>query len=480
LSTAANILEHNDGDQAAFDERFSMEKRILGEGEFGQVKLVYDKNDGNKTMYACKILRKGSVFKDNILYMPLSTESLRAEVDILISLNGKNHCLEIRAVFETPNIILMVTDCCSGGEMVEYVSKQKEDLRTEDISRIAYQLLSAIDHCAKSNILHRDIKPENIMFLTEAPNAALKLIDFGSGTNRVVDDMHTTYAGTAFYNSPEMFKKTYTSKTDVWSTGAVLYVLVAGYPSECLQKAFNTLQNSSRKSIEDLPNLPENMPREYYEMLEDLLVYRQKQRKSASDMLSQCAFVNFHKNEEEDICSEMIAPFPRRRGMSISVVGSLNKHSVIFDFKKFERKITTILAVMLSPNELSKFSLVLNEGNNAVESIDSRLKVVEIREIKDILEKKIGNMECLSTIQNMIEGNIYDNFSYNTTLLKVFSTKKSDEANDSEPPTQKERLRMRASISVPSFPVRAKPSSTMSSPSSSRPRSRHTQSVMHF
>jgi len=126
--------------------------------------------------------------------MPLSTESLRAEVDILISLNGKNHCLEIRAVFETPNIILMVTDCCSGGEMVEYVSKQKEDLRTEDISRIAYQLLSAIDHCAKSNILHRDIKPENIMFLTEAPNAALKLIDFGSGTNRVVDDMHTTYA----------------------------------------------------------------------------------------------------------------------------------------------------------------------------------------------------------------------------------------------------------------------------------------------
>ena len=80
----------------------------------------------------------------------------------------------------------------------------------------------------------------------------------------------------------------------------------------------------------------------------------------------------------------------------------------------------------------------------------------------------------------MIEGNIYDNFSYNTTLLKVFSTKKSDEANDSEPPTQKERLRMRASISVPSFPVRAKPSSTMSSPSSSRPRSRHTQSVMHF
>ena len=43
--------------------------------------------------------------------------------------------------------------------MLEYTSKNMADgLRTEDVSRIAYQLLSAVDHCDKHNILHRDIK----------------------------------------------------------------------------------------------------------------------------------------------------------------------------------------------------------------------------------------------------------------------------------------------------------------------------------
>ncbi len=47
--------------------------------------------------------------------------------------------------------------------MLEYTSKNMATgLRTEDVSRIAYQLLSAVDHCDKHNILHRDIKPENV------------------------------------------------------------------------------------------------------------------------------------------------------------------------------------------------------------------------------------------------------------------------------------------------------------------------------
>lgn len=46
--------------------------------------------------------------------------------------------------------------CCSGGEMLEYTSKTFSDgLSTDDVSRIAYQLLGAVDHCAKHNVIHR-------------------------------------------------------------------------------------------------------------------------------------------------------------------------------------------------------------------------------------------------------------------------------------------------------------------------------------
>ncbi len=33
-----------------------------------------------------------------------------------------------------------------------------EGMRMEDVSRIAYQLIRALDHCDRHNILHRDVK----------------------------------------------------------------------------------------------------------------------------------------------------------------------------------------------------------------------------------------------------------------------------------------------------------------------------------
>lgn len=213
-TNSAPLLEAVDGDQQAYSARF-VEILVLGAGAFGQVKLVAEKSNSNEK-YACKTLAKGVVFKDNTLYPPLPPETLRGEIEMLRILGGKNYCMKLVAVYETPKVLLIVTECCAGGELMEYVSSQKEDLRTEDISRISFQLLSSVDHCAKNNILHRDIKPENTMFISKEPGAELRLIDFGSGTNKVVEGMHTTFAGTPFYNSPEMFQKTYTTLTDVW------------------------------------------------------------------------------------------------------------------------------------------------------------------------------------------------------------------------------------------------------------------------
>lgn len=38
-------------------------------------------------------------------------------------------------------------------------SKADGGLRTEDVSRMSYQLLSAVDHCHRHGVIHRDIKP---------------------------------------------------------------------------------------------------------------------------------------------------------------------------------------------------------------------------------------------------------------------------------------------------------------------------------
>ena len=338
---------------------------------------------------------------------------------MLKTLAGKKYCLKMVSIFETPSkfrhwsrgsyttrnrvccvldsalpynfclstfaeVIYMVTEFCGGGEMMEYIANREEELRTEDVSRIAFQLLSAVDHCSKCHVLHRDIKPENIMFVDPTPQAELRLIDFGSGKldpPRAVGEepiVHTTFAGSAFYISPEMYQRTYTDKTDVWSVGATLYVLVAGYPAEKLQKAFNILQTSKNRDLKSLPNMPDEMPESYYELLEGLLEYRHKRRPSAGDMLKS-EFVQFHKEYEEsnvlslDEVAAAAASKPTTtkplsmRTTSISLKGSVDRHNLFLGFKKYERSLTTLLATMLSKKELQD---LIDRLQNHVKNVD--------------------------------------------------------------------------------------------------------------
>eukprot|EP00571_Detonula_confervacea_P016967 CAMPEP_0172302390 /NCGR_PEP_ID=MMETSP1058-20130122/4086_1 /TAXON_ID=83371 /ORGANISM="Detonula confervacea, Strain CCMP 353" /LENGTH=474 /DNA_ID=CAMNT_0013012833 /DNA_START=120 /DNA_END=1544 /DNA_ORIENTATION=- len=405
--------------KAAFDE-----KKVLGQGEFGVVKLIVKKNDPTSEPLAVKVLDKGFVFKDNTLYTPMKPEVLKAEVNTLKELGGKKFNLFLDSVYESSSKVYVVTEMCAGGEMLEYTSKNMaEGLRTEDVSRIAYQLLSAVDHCDRHNILHRDIKPENIMFKANTKTAELRLIDFGCSA---IDDEkgkeHVTFAGTPFYISPEMFQKKYTTKTDVFSVGVVLYVLVAGYPAESLQKAFNLLHKANR-DLRTLPGMPEDMPGTYYDLLDKMLAYRWKARKSAGEMLLDDEFVLFHQALE--------GKGPKQSSMmrtqSVVLLGTGEKAAAAFGFAKFQRSVTTILAALLERGEMIALVSEAEARVSSDDSLDSSLGVINVKELKSIL-KAIGKSDCVMAIEKQKNANTYDNYSYDYTLLKPF-THKHDHAN---------------------------------------------------
>ena len=161
LSSKPDILAENNGDGKAFLDKYAGDK-ILGQGEFGLVKLVHEKKaDGSDgPSYAAKILRKGMIFKDNELYSAIKPQVLKIECKILRTLAGKHHNLKLLGVYESQSVIYIVTDLCAGGDMFHYVSDVYGDtgLRTEDVSRISFQLFDAVCHCAKYGIIHRDIK----------------------------------------------------------------------------------------------------------------------------------------------------------------------------------------------------------------------------------------------------------------------------------------------------------------------------------
>ena len=153
-----------------------------------------------------------------------------------------------------------------------------------------------------------------------------------------------------------MFQRNYTLKTDVWSAGVTIYVLVAGYPSKDLQDAFNQLQNSKApeeriSQLESLPNMPE-MPATFFEMLENALVFRHKKRMSAGGILD-CEFIRFHKEhalEENDNSKD----FRIRRTSSVVVQGAASRHIEMRLYGRYEREITALLASVLPRRDLKQ------------------------------------------------------------------------------------------------------------------------------
>lgn len=93
------------------------------------------------------------------------------------------------------------------------------------------QICLALEYVHARRVIHRDIKTQNI-FLTG--NNTIKVGDFG--ISKVLENttqVAHTVVGTPYYMAPEACQsEPYTSKSDVWALGIILYELCT------LQKPF--------------------------------------------------------------------------------------------------------------------------------------------------------------------------------------------------------------------------------------------------
>jgi calcium-dependent protein kinase len=83
-----------------------------------------------------------------------------------------------------------------------------------------------LNYCHQKNIVHRDLKPENI--LLDKDQAKITIIDFGTAMKFVKGEKLTQKFGTPYYIAPEVLKKTYDEKCDIWSIGVIMYLLLCG------------------------------------------------------------------------------------------------------------------------------------------------------------------------------------------------------------------------------------------------------------
>ncbi|XP_048548698.1 CBL-interacting protein kinase 11-like [Triticum urartu] len=193
----------------------------LGQGTFA--KVYYARNLATGQAVAIKMINKDKVTKVGLI------EQIKREISVMRLVKHPN-VLQLFEVMATKSKIYFVLEYAKGGELFNKIVKEGK-LNEDAARRYFHQLISAIDYCHSRGVYHRDLKPENLL-LDENEN--LKVSDFGlsalADCARQDGLLHTT-CGTPAYVAPEVLsRKGYDgAKADVWSSGVILFVLVAGY-----------------------------------------------------------------------------------------------------------------------------------------------------------------------------------------------------------------------------------------------------------
>ena len=130
---------------------------------------------------------------------------------------------------------------------------ERDDVDELQAFLIVDQILAGAEACHRAGFAHLDIKPENVMFKAEG-TMDVALADFGSSEPfQIADYAETSEAydpeaddrlvgidrisGTVLYQSPEIaLEAKFSSRSDVWSAGIVLYILITGQPPYTITK----------------------------------------------------------------------------------------------------------------------------------------------------------------------------------------------------------------------------------------------------
>jgi len=228
--------------------------RILGEIGAGGMGTVYlglhtedDRQAAVKVLPAQMSREQGLVLRFN------------REIDALRKVESP-HIVRLFESGVDDGVYFYAMEYVEGETLTQRLLREKRIPWRESIE-IGVQICKALKSAHNAGIIHRDLKPSNLLL---GKDGIVKLTDFGVAQVFAGAKLTVTggVIGTAEYMSPEQARgHRATKQSDIYSLGAVLYVMLTGRPPFTGQSALEIAQkhrygqfDSPRRFVEEIPH----------------------------------------------------------------------------------------------------------------------------------------------------------------------------------------------------------------------------------
>lgn len=199
-------------------ENYSMEKPLF-ESSAGAIWLT--KHKLTQTLRTMKIINKENNNEEN-------EKKILSQINTIKTIDHPN-IVKVFEFYNEKDRLYIIQEHGEGGELLDYII---ENSPIDELSSayIIYQILCAVYYGHNRNIFHLDLKPENVIIDYMSQGLVhVKVMDFGSNIvqNQITKNKASMPMSSVYFSPPEAFDGTYSSYSDLWSIGVMLYLLLS-------------------------------------------------------------------------------------------------------------------------------------------------------------------------------------------------------------------------------------------------------------
>mmetsp|Transcript_12006 Transcript_12006/g.17948 ORF Transcript_12006/g.17948 Transcript_12006/m.17948 type:complete len:572 (+) Transcript_12006:206-1921(+) len=260
-------------------------RKTIGRGQWGKVFLA-KKISGISATRSFKQSPLSEIESEEFLALKEVALSSKTNINhvqnerlIMESVPPHEFVVNMQYAFKTGKFLYYALDFMNGGDLFRHW-RQHRDKRSEMTPFYTAEILLALEHLHKNNVVYRDLKPENVLMDSEGH---VKLADLGLA--KILPSQYgrtNSFCGTEAYLAPEMILRIpYSFSVDFWQFGCFVFELYAG-------RSPFWLPRKPRKVIRD--NIlngsfgyPSSVPEKAKPLIDDLLNINENLRLGSSE-----------------------------------------------------------------------------------------------------------------------------------------------------------------------------------------------------